>query len=283
MSLPKYDHWLSAARNLHAGARLLGAVQRLTQAPQPAYLELGLQVTPQGFTTGKLPEGGRVTLDLTHSTLVYSPAAGEGTTIPLEDRPLGEVFTTLFGMLAESELKGVLPPGSDLFARVAQGIAARGDRYRAAERAMLVEEAPLQIDPRAAREYLAAVQEMYTGIARFLAHMSGLRTPLVVWPEGFDLSTMIFRGSEVDEGRAHLNFGFAPYSEGMAYPYLYAYAYPLPEGAQPEDLPAGVHWNTQGWKGALLPYERIADQAHPAAYVEASCLEIERSLRVLIE
>jgi hypothetical protein len=283
MSLPKHDHWLSTAHGLHAGARLLGAVQRLTQDPQPAYLELGLQVMPQGFATGRLPEGGCVLLDLTNSSLVYSPAEGPQTMIPLEGRRQSDVFTALFEVLAEGELKTVFPPGEDLFTRVAQGITSRGGRYRAPERDALRGEAALQVDPRAAREYLAAVQEIYTGIARFLAHGVGLRTPLVIWPEGFDLSTILFRGTEIDEEQAHLNFGFAPYSDGMTFPYLYAYAYPLPDGAEPAALPEGARWNTQDWTGALLPYERIADQAHPSAFVETCCLEIEQSLKALIE
>lgn len=271
MSLPQLSNWPQTASGLHRGAVLLGAIQRLVQPLQPAYLELGLQLLPQGLSTGVLPAGGRVVLDFSSASLVYSPASGARIAFPMNGRPQSLVFTDLFDALAQRELAGVLPQGDSLFARVTAGIAARAGRYRLPERETLLAEALIEIDQATAADYLSALQTIFTGVARFRARRIGMMTPLVVWPEHFDLSTLLFTGHEIDERQLHLNFGFAPYSEGLDYPYLYAYAYPYPDQYAPPALPEGARWHTQGWTGMVLPYEVIAAQPDAQSFVEASC------------
>jgi len=283
MSLAKLENWEKTGHGLHGGALLLGAVQRLTQPPQPAYLELGLEVTPERLSTGPLPAGGHLGLDFISSSLVYSAARGSGADFPLNGRSQADVFTELFGHLASGELQDVLPAGKDLFERVSLGIAARGGRYKPPKREILFDETPIEIDSKTARNYWRAFQEVHTGIGRFVDQLDLLRTPLVVWPEHFDLSTLLFLGNEIDEGKPHLNFGFAPYSEGIEFPYLYAYAYPYPDRYQPPALPAGAYWNTQYWTGAVVPYEVIAEPPNSAEWVSACCREIYQGLRPLLK
>jgi hypothetical protein len=283
MPLPNPKNLTQTAHDLHPCAELLGAIQRLTQPPRPAYLELGLAVLPEGLSTGALPGGGRVLLDLTAGALRYTPPDRKMTTLPIQSRTQAALFADLFGALAADELAGVLPPGAGLFERVSQGIAARGGRYRPPQRAALLDETPSQVDPRAAGDFGAALQTVFSGMARFLARRMERTTPLVVWPEGFDLSTLILPGTEIDESQPHLNFGFAPFSAGVETPYLYAYAYPTPPGYTPPQLPAGARWNTQSWTGVMLDYELIAGQPDPIGFVDASCTAIYALLRPLLE
>jgi hypothetical protein len=282
MSLPTLNNSLPTLFGLHRGALLIGAIQRLTQPPQAAYLELGLEVQPEGFASGTLPDGGRVILDLTTAALVYASSGKIRTSFPLQNKSQASLFAELFGDLAAGELAGVLPQGDSLFARVSQGTTERGSRYRPPKREILLDETPIQVDAQIARNYLEAVQAIYTGIARFQAHVGGLKTPLVVWPEHFDLSTLMFVGNVVDESQPHLNFGFAPFSDGIEYPYLYAYGYPYRPQSQAPTLPAGTHWHTEGWTGAVLPYEVIAGQADSVAFIEASCMAIYREVRSIV-
>src|SRR5512146_1555928 len=76
----------NTAHGLHRGAALLDAVQRLTQPPQPAYLELGLQVLPRGLSTGARPAGGRVMLDLSGGCLISVPSDGRSISLPIVGR-----------------------------------------------------------------------------------------------------------------------------------------------------------------------------------------------------
>jgi hypothetical protein len=282
MTLPKLEDWAETSFGLHRGALLLGAIQRLTQPLQPAYLELGLRLQPNGLTASVLPGGGQVMLDFTTGSLVYAPAGGAAVDFPLNGSSQAQVFNGLFGVLASGELADFLPAGGDLAVRVSEGIAGRGGRYRPPKREALWDETPIRINSQTAQDYLNALQKIFTGTARFRAQLLGTMTPLVVWPEHFDLSTLWFVGAEVDESQPHLNFGFAPFSEGLEWPYLYAYAYPYPQHYEPPALPEGTHWHTQGWTGAVLPYDVIAAQADTAAFVEESCQTIYTGLLDLL-
>lgn len=278
MTLPKLENWNQTAAGLHRGAQLLAALQRLTQNPQPACLELGLKVQPQGLFTGQLPAGGRVYLDFETPGLVYKGAGQKPVSFPLSGRSQADVFGDLFGRLAEGELNEMLPSGEDLFERVSSGIESRGGRYRAPQRAMLLDETPMEIDPQTSRDYWMSLLQIFNGIARFKAGLRGMQTPLVVWPHGFDLSTLWFAGNEIEERQPHTNFGFSPRSEGIETPYLYAYAYPYPARFDPPALPEGAYWHTRGWTGAVFPYDVIAAQADAAGFVEATCTSLYQEL-----
>jgi hypothetical protein len=283
MVLPKLDHWSETSFGLHRGALLLGALQRLTQPPQPAYLELGLRIVRNGLAADSLPGGGQVMLDFTGGSLVYAPPSGAEVSFPLHGSTQAQVFSGLFGVLSQGKLAELLPQGPDLAERVSAGIAARGKRYRPPRPETLWDETNIKLDAQTSRAYLVVLQLVFTAIARFRARLAGMQTPLVVWPEHFDLSTLWFQGAAIDESQAHLNFGFAPFSEGLPDPYLYAYAYPYPQHFDPPALPAGARWNTQGWTGAVLPYEIIAAQSDPAAFVEEACQVIYAGLFPLLE
>lgn len=282
MALPRLDHWTETSFGLHRGALLLGALQRLTQPPQPVYLELGLQVVTNGLAAGVLPGGGRVVLDFTAGSLLYSPASGAEVSFPLNGSTQAQVFTGLLGVLSQGELSGLLPDGPNLAERVRAGITARGERYRPPRPETLWDETRIRLDVHTARGYLEVLQLVFTAIARFRARLTGMQTSLVVWPEHFDLSTLWFQGASIDESQAHLNFGFAPFSDGLPDPYLYAYAYPYPQRYDPPALPAGARWHTQGWTGVVLPYEAIAAQSDPAAFVEEACQAICGELLALL-
>ncbi|HVN52962.1 MAG TPA: DUF5996 family protein [Anaerolineaceae bacterium] len=267
MAIPKLVNWQPTASGLHQGARLLGAVQQLTQEPQPAYLELGLRLTGQSLATGLLPSGGRLILDFLTFSLVFQGKDQESETYQLNGYTQAQVFNSLFGDLANADLRDLLPPGKGLFERVSAGILSRG-RYRLPEKGLLLDESPIQIDPQNVRNYLTSLQMVYTGLARMKATLTGMQTPLVVWPHGLDLSTLWFTGNEIDENQPHMNFGYSPRSEGLPDPYYYAYAYPFSGSEAPAPLPEGARWHTQGWQGILAPYDLIAAQPDPADYIE---------------
>lgn len=282
MALHNLENWRSTIDGLHQGARLLGVIQQLTQPPQPAYLELGLELTPRGLVSGELPEGGRILLDFAAGSLVSSAPNAPNTIFPLNGTTQAKVFEALFADLSQTALAAQLPPGEDLFERVSAGVRARGGRYKPLQKQRVMDDTPVAIDPEVARQYLNSLQVVFDGIARFRARLSGLQIPLLVWPDHFDLSMLWFSGTEINESQPHLNFGFAPDSPGLEFPYLYAYAYPYPDRYQPPELPEGAVWHTQGWTGAVLPLEVVAADPDPVHLIELDLRNIYSRLLVLL-
>jgi hypothetical protein len=73
------------------------------------------------------------------------------------------------------------------------------------------------------------------------------------WPTEFRTINPYFGANPPN----YAQFGFSTGDEGIAEPYFYITAYPLPPDLPATPLPAGVEWHIQGWQGALLRYSRL--------------------------
>ncbi|NJP07758.1 MAG: hypothetical protein HC837_20140 [Chloroflexaceae bacterium] len=143
---------------------------------------------------------------------------------------------------------------------------------------------PLVVNPQQAADYAQALYRIFTATARFRARLFAPMTPIVVWPEHFDLSFLVFASEHASEDQPHMNFGFAPYSDGIARPYLYAYAWPLPDsGYSRTNMPALVHLDTPGFGGPLVWYDDFATMDDPEAVVEQVFLRIYHELWPLLQ
>ncbi len=266
MPLPTFTLDSPSLNALQAAARLLGAVRLYYFDHDPNWLELGLKPIPQGLSTDRLPSGDEVILDYGRGALIYHDAI-----LPLAGHSQKALFERL---LTHLPIEGMPPEGERIPAFYA-ALAARGRRSSIKPEAVSGE-TPLQLDTAWAATYAQAVDAVFTGIARFRARLNGAVTPLVVWPEHFDLSMLWFSAPAADEhSTPHLNFGFSPPSPGIDEYYLYAYAYPYPESFDVPALPPGARWNEQPWRGVVVPYTASAD-------IEAMCAGIFRALRPLL-
>jgi hypothetical protein len=140
------------------------------------------------------------------------------------------------------------------------------------------DEQPLEVDAALGADYATTLNAVFTAAARFRAQLSGYMTPVVVWPEHFDLSFLWFAGEPTGTDAPLINFGFAPFGGGIAHPYLYAYAYPMPENAIETTLPTPAYWHTEGWRGAVVPYAQIAHAEDAVAFVEQNYEGIYKAL-----
>jgi hypothetical protein len=285
MTLPPLSNWDDTAHGLHKVALLLGVLRVLAYDPAPNYLELAMKIRPDGLSTDVLPGGGEVVLDFAQAALIYRPVSGSRQVISLVNKSQSEVFAALLAAAEVSEFKSVLGgiSGATLIERALNAARARA-KYSLAKNEEYSDEAPLRIDPRVSAEYGRALYTVFTAVARFRAHLSGHMTPVVVWPEHFDLSTLWFHpeNTAMDANNAHMNFGFAPFSPGLERPYLYAYAYPYPNDYMVPPLPEGANWHTEGWTGVIVPYDAIAGQHEAEAFIEGMCAGIFKALRPLI-
>lgn len=272
MSLPSLTDWGQTARSLHEAAQLLGLVRVSQVPPVPNYLELALTVTPGGLSTGRLPSGAEVRLDFEAGLLVVHPADGYETALPLAAHTQPMLWQTLVAAMNVAEEP----------AQIVEAVRGRG--YPVPERLLHPQDAPvLAVDPAQGRDYAAVLDAVFTGLARFRAHLNGHMTPLVVWPEHFDLSMLWFVDGDMDDHKTHLNFGFAPFSPGLPRPYLYAYAYPYPPEAVFPELPAPARWHFEGWTGVVVDYEAFALQPDPVGFLETLCLDLFNTLKGIWE
>lgn len=274
--LPALEGWEQSAPGLHQAAALLGAIRMLVQEPVPNYLELALKPEPEGLSTDALPSGGSVLLNLAQSEVWVLSPKGEKSTVPLQGHTqaglLEAILTTLDfqGQGLTQQLEGSFSKGFLA--------ALRAKMHKLGGSLALSSTQPLHIDPRLSAEYAQALYRVFSATARWKARLIGPQTPLVVWPEHFDLSTLWFATDQAEENAPHMNFGFAPFDSAHPRPYLYAYAYPMPQGFEQWPLPAPARWHTAPWKGVWVPYDELARSADPEALIEAIFGEVYRVL-----
>ncbi|NDJ34165.1 MAG: hypothetical protein GYB64_05820 [Chloroflexi bacterium] len=279
MPLPLLEDWESTRTALHQSTQIVGAVRRLLLPERENHLHLAAIPLPYGLSSGVLPDGSQVDLDYKDLTLSYTSVdATVDASIPLVGQTKHSLAEELFEVMAKSTLKDMLGDAEEgtLTATVnaaleekGSGLGEDGDTF--------------EPDVETAGSFADIAWIIFQGIARFRARLEGFQTPLVVWPHGFDLSTLWFATEKHNETEdPHINVGFAPYTEGIAGPYLYAYAYPYPETYDEPRLPEGATWETDAFTGILLSYSTIARQLDPETYVQEACQAMYAGLRPLL-
>jgi hypothetical protein len=258
MTLPPLTDWEDTRRALHQAAQVVGAIRKTNAEPLPNYLHYALEVIPNGLTTGKLPDGGEMVLDIKQAAIVYTSTSGDVLTIPTN----GKTQVSLMDAVLDAMERAGNPVQPD--------------------RAKIGGTDTLNADVKTASDYQGTLYSIYTAIARFKARLFGPMSRMVVWPHGFDLSFLWFaRG--FDEGSdPHLNFGFSPGSPGFPRPYIYAYAHPKPPGLLDVQLPAPARWNTEPWTGVVIDYDTLAADSDAESTLERLLLDIHASLSPLL-
>jgi hypothetical protein len=281
MPLPSLYQWDATAHSLHKAIQLLGALRALLFEPVPNALHLAEKIKQEGVSSDVLPGGSEVTVDFREAALAVRQHDGLTRTIPLTGHTQGSLLEVMLVDLQTSELATILTGNGTLTSQFIEALAAKKNRPPSYYDYLRGNQ-PLEVDPNRSADYSTALYAIFTGVARFRARLNGFMTPIVVWPEHFDLSFLWFATDKADENAAHLNFGFAPYSAGIDFPYLYVTAYPMPEDVALPPLPASAYWNTEGWTGVVLPYTEIARANDSELFVEIMCGNIFKALRPLL-
>ncbi len=269
MSFAPLRHWTNTSRLLHQAVVLAGPLQKMLNEPRKNYLHLPQHVRPWGLESQPFPNGAVVQVDFREVQLRYLDSGGQAHRFSLPDHSQASLLGALLSALREDGLGEALDRGA-------------GDvdeeEFRHTE--------ALAPNREEAAQYADVQYQVFTGLARFRARLEGAMSPLMVWPHHMDLSTLWFHPSNpgMDEGKKHLNFGFAPYTAGQYdLPYLYAYAYPYPEPFQAPPVPEPAFWHREGWRGVVIRYEDLIGSADPDALVESLSREVFSILAPLLE
>ena len=259
MPFAALEGWEPTRDALHLASKVVGAIRVAGIDPLPNELQYSVLPVPGGISTGPLRVGGELGLDFHSGRVTFREEGQERFALFLD----GQDQTSLFeATLAELE---------------------KLDKTIEPSRKKIVSTEPLHFDPTTGEGYAAALDRIWNAMARFRARLSGCMTPIVLWPHHFDISFLWFAGSGSDEKKdPHVNFGFAPFSDGMDRPYLYVYAWPMAEHKAPPELPEPARWHAEEWTGAVLDYDRIRDQDKPQQLIEKVLLRIYPSMRDLL-
>jgi hypothetical protein len=265
MKLPALSNWQPTARGLHQAAQLLGGIRMLVRESVPNFLELALRIEANGLSTDTLPSGGSVMLNFDKAALVITSAKGKTSELAINGQTQTLLLEKLLQTLDEQGQALVSKKDGSFATGFLTALHAKGHKLGGSLE--LTSTKPIGVDTKVSANYGQALYRVFAATSRWRARLVGQQTPIVVWPEHFDLSTLWFVG-EANELSPHMNFGFAPFDGVHTHPYLYAYAYPMPEGFDKLALPKTAHWNTSPWKGMVVPYEELAKLDNPEAEIE---------------
>lgn len=247
--LPALHDWDSTRDALHRAAQSLALVQKAFSPSLPNAQHLSLLVRETGLITRPL-RFGRMAFNF-NSGEIDLEINGQHTRLPIHNQTPRTLHAALLNQLTASGITGVETVKS------------------------VDDDKPLEFDATIGQAYAAALWAIYTVIARVRGDWMGTVTPMVVWPHGFDLSTLYFPANLADEHtQPHLNLGFSPSSTGFPRPYIYAYIWPIPENLTATPLPAPARWTSDGWTGVIIDYDNLRAAEHPLTVLETTLREI---------
>jgi hypothetical protein len=284
MPLPSLDPFMPTIKALHRAAILLAPLNSAIKPHQPNAQHLPLEVHPYGLRSD-YPKGGAAVLHWAEGKLIYYRASGHMVERPLAEHSQKSLFDAVLNVMNEDELKDYLAnaEGESLAEKLLLELTG-GDKAKAAERLTHYQsEESLAHDLEVAKQYGDVLNKVFTGMARWRARIGGGLSPMIVWPEHFDMSTLWYTSPDMNENKPHINIGFAPYTEGhFEKPYLYAYAWPYPQGFTMPLLEAPLKWEYKAYNGISVSYEDIARQEHPEAYIEQACVRMFEILKRMV-
>lgn len=245
------EAWRGTRATLQAHARLLGALRRALAPPEPHWWHVSLEPVAEGLRSAWLPLTPELafesTIDLEAHRLRVSTSDGRGWALPLDGPAAPRLASDLLDLLASLGRR----PTLDLPAR-------DGNE-------------PWDYDRLAAGAWWQAVRAMTGVFAAFSAELPGRSSPIQLWPHHFDLALTWFSGrrapgvdpDDAEMAEEQMTFGFSTGDATIAEAYLYANAYPWPEGLTEARLPAPASWFEGAWTGSLLRYAALREASDP--------------------
>lgn len=253
MELASLSNWVKSRDALHQVALIAGAVRVACIDPLPNDLHFSLNLTDSGFSTSTMRCGGVLEFDLNTLQLRFSRCGASIFTLSVHGHSQVSLARALVAIFQDSGYS-ISPSMTHI-----------------------THESALEIDVTQSRDYLVALNRLYTALARFRARLAGFMTPLVLWPHHFDMGFIWFAGSGSDEHLdPQISFGFAPFSEGRDRPYIYAYAWSKPSGYVQVPLSAPAQAITEGYTGLYAAYDDLRKASDFDSVLEAMLLQFQR-------
>ena len=249
-SLPELTNYRESIESLRQATRVLGQVRAQGHEPMKNHLQWATKPTPYGLSTGHLENGYELQLHFIEKKITFVENSEEVFSIELEGSSQEMLVGEVFRLLNE-----------------------HGVNYQPEENKENASN-PFVFDDLSIKNYLATQTRVQKTLDTIRGQLKGNKTPVVVWPHGFDLSFLWFKEGEDEQTDSHMIFGFSP---GLSddEPYLYSYAWPTPDGFVGSDLPPGASWE-RDWPtpGAKIPYSSFAGLEDPEEFIQEALLSL---------
>ena len=252
---------LAATRDaLHAYAGILGGWISACRTPRRHWWHASLRPSLTGVTTGVIYADTvtfEMVLNFRESVLSVRTAAGEQMTEDLRGQAVAEPAVRIRDFLRAAGLSEELAEAAPQANPITTDAAFPG------------------YSPEEANKIASALGAVTASLVSFRSEIREETGPIALWPHHFDLAMLWLPGEKVpgqnpddeEAADAQMNFGFVFGDDGIPEPYFYVTAYPLPDAFPTHELPAGTHWHTDGFRGAVLLYRRLTQESDPHAYL----------------
>ncbi len=246
--------WQATRDTIAVYAQVLGKIRRALTPQQKHWWHISLRVAASGLTTTPIPAGDRtfeLLLDFAHHRLLLTTSHGQRRDFPLTGQSAKAFKEEILTVLAELGFEPQID--RDLF-----------DDYSAGT-----------YDRAAVFNYWQALAQIDATLKEFSYGFRGESSPVQLWPHHFDLGVNWFSGRLIPDqdpgdpewSDEQMNFGFSTGDSGIPNPYFYITAYPVPDGLTDTELPDGAYWQSEGWTGAVLPYQVVVSDNNGKAHL----------------
>lgn len=243
------ENWQETRDTLQQYAQIVAKVRRALTPKQKHWWHISLQTCAVGLTTTPIAYGQfvfEIVLNFLDHELVITTSNGDVLSMPMTGQSATDFIDEMQELLQELKIDVAMTP--DHFAEE-EGV----------------------YDDQAIESFWRAFVRIDATFKRLKATFRQESGPVVLWPHHFDLAVLWFSGNLVegqdptkaDYADEQMNFGFVTGDNGIADPYFYVTAYPLPDGLADTSLPDGAYWHTEGWTGAILPYTLLTTTDTP--------------------
>ncbi len=248
------DKWRGTRDTIHAYTKVMGAVREALAPRTKHWWHISLRPGVTGLVTPPITAGGTsdsfaftLELNLMKHELVIATSKGDHIRSALNGQSVHHFCDNLLKILTTLGIK----PEID-----------QGEFQDNTER---------EYDPVAANRFWQALGQIAMIFEEFKSGMREETSPTCIWSHHFDMAFVWFSGnlipdidpSDEEMADAQMSFGFSTGDEGLAEPYFYISAYPMPEELKKTKLPAAVSWQSEGWNGALLKYQELVNSEKP--------------------
>jgi hypothetical protein len=248
------QEWKETRNTLQKYGQMVGKLRENLSDSHPHWWHISLRVSDRGLTTMPLPRSKTNTgqkfeliFDLDNHHLVIESNFREEKKIKLTGQSLSALCEESCSLLSDI---GVEPPIDK-------------EKFKDGKAG--------EYNEVAVSNYWNAQKEINRILNKFRSELNGERSPVQLWPHHFDLAMSWFSGrlvpdkdpADFESSKEQMMFGFSTGDDTIPDAYFYILAYPVPGELPKIQPPENARWNTEGFQGALMMYDQIAESDNP--------------------